>query len=104
MSVGIDNDDGETPGYEHLLALRQLRRDLERVAAPQSPEDEYVEVTSDELRRELNELIAALDRRAPHLDRVGEAAIAHDAASLRRRALARLAELDADVQSRVRGE
>ena len=46
-----------------------------------------------ELTRELEELIAAIDRRVPCVERAGEAAIAHDAAALRVRAVARLAEL-----------
>jgi hypothetical protein len=49
--------------------------------------------TTADLVRELQELIAALDRRAPHLEREGEADIARDAAALRSRAMARLAEL-----------
>ncbi len=44
--------------------------------------------------RELLELIAAIDRRVPHVQRAGEAAIARDAAALRARALKRLAELE----------
>ncbi|MBA3269108.1 MAG: hypothetical protein H0T71_01245 [Acidobacteria bacterium] len=43
--------------------------------------------------RLLHELIAALDRRRPQALRSTEAAIADDAAELRARALARLAEL-----------
>jgi hypothetical protein len=35
--------------------------------------------------RHLRELIAALDKRQPHIERVGETAIARDAAALRRR-------------------
>ena len=46
-----------------------------------------------ELARELEELIAALDRRLPRVAQAGEAAIAHDAAALRAKAVARLAEL-----------
>jgi hypothetical protein len=46
-----------------------------------------------ELARELEELIAALDRRVPRVERAGEAAIARDAAALRAKAVARLAEL-----------
>jgi hypothetical protein len=45
--------------------------------------------------RHLRELIAALDRRVPHMERVGETAIARDAATLRKKALARLAQLEA---------
>jgi hypothetical protein len=48
--------------------------------------------------RHLRELIAALDKRQPHIERVGETAIARDAAALRKKALERLAELQADVQ------
>lgn len=46
-----------------------------------------------ELARELRELIAALDRRLPRVEQAGEASIARDAATLRERALKRLAEL-----------
>ena len=48
------------------------------------------------LTRELEELIAALDRRVPAVEHAGEAAIARDAAALRARAVERLAELAAD--------
>jgi hypothetical protein len=50
-------------------------------------------VTDKQLARELNELIAALDRRVPQLERANEASIAHDAAALKAKALKRLAEL-----------
>jgi hypothetical protein len=46
--------------------------------------------------RELVELIAALDRRVPRCEQVGEAAIARDAAALRSKALDRLAQLAAE--------
>ena len=46
-----------------------------------------------ELARELEELIAALDRRVPRVERAGEAAIARDAAALRQKAVQRLAQL-----------
>jgi hypothetical protein len=46
-----------------------------------------------DLARELEELIAALDRRVPRVEQAGEAAIARDAAALRAKAVARLAEL-----------
>jgi len=42
----------------------------------------------------LEEVIAALDRRIPHLERAGEAAIVREAASLRAQAMRRLRELD----------
>ena len=40
-----------------------------------------------EMLSDLTELIAALDRRVPRLERIGEAQIAQDAADLRVRAL-----------------
>ena len=48
--------------------------------------------------RHLRELISALDRRVPRIERVGEANIARDAAALKKKALERLAELQADVE------
>ena len=45
--------------------------------------------------RHLRELIAALDRRVPHVERSGEAAIARDAAALKDKALKRIAKLEA---------
>jgi hypothetical protein len=50
-------------------------------------------VSTLDLTRDLEELIAALDRRVPRVEHVGEAAIARDAAVLRARAFQRLAEL-----------
>jgi hypothetical protein len=47
----------------------------------------------DSLLRHLRELVEALDRRVPHIERQGEVGIARDAEALRRRALERLTEL-----------
>jgi hypothetical protein len=47
--------------------------------------------------RELLELIAALDRRVPQVQRAGEASIARDAAALKSRALNRIEELKRDA-------
>ena len=47
-----------------------------------------------ELIRDLHELIAALDRRVPQVERAGEASIARDAAALKVKALKRVAELE----------
>jgi hypothetical protein len=44
--------------------------------------------------RLLLELIAALDRRVPQVERAGEAAIANEAAALKAKAFARIAELE----------
>ena len=46
------------------------------------------------LVHDLRELIAALDRRVPRLERDGECDIARDAQALRRAALKRITELD----------
>ena len=59
-------------------------RSRKEVAAP---------VNRAELVRELEELIAALDRRVPRVERAGEASIAREAATLRAKAVKRLAEL-----------
>jgi hypothetical protein len=50
-------------------------------------------VSANDLAAVLEELIAALDRRVPRVEQAGEAAIAQDAAALRAKAVARLAEL-----------
>jgi hypothetical protein len=64
-------------------------------------------LTDAERIRELEELIAALDRRVPHVERVGEAGIAHDAANLRAKAVRRLKKLAGqdppDLQTETRG-
>lgn len=46
--------------------------------------------------RELLELIAALDRRVPQVQRAGEASIARDAAALKARALKRINDLECE--------
>ena len=46
--------------------------------------------------RALRELVDALDRRVAHVERLGEARIARDAAGLRKEALHRIRELTAD--------
>jgi hypothetical protein len=52
-----------------------------------------MEIERGELAAALRELISAIDRRLPHVERVGEIAIARDAATLREKAVKRLAEL-----------
>jgi hypothetical protein len=54
-----------------------------------------METRSDQtLVHDLRELIAALDRRVPRIEREGEHAIARDAQGLRRAALKRICELE----------
>jgi len=51
-------------------------------------------MTSAILIHELRELIAALDRRVPQVERAGELSIARDAAALKARAMKRIEELE----------
>ena len=48
-------------------------------------------------QRHLRELIAALDRRVPHVERLGEVDIARAATALKKKALQRLAKLEAET-------
>jgi hypothetical protein len=57
-------------------------------------------MNAEELRRELRELIDALDKRVPRVERAGEAEIARDAAVLRAKAVDRLAELERALSAR----
>jgi len=56
-------------------------------------------VKTDSVARHLKELIDALDRRVPHVERAGEDVIARQAAALRALAVDRLAELTRDDPS-----
>ena len=49
--------------------------------------------------RELQELIEALERRMPQVQRAGEASIAREAAALKARALKRIEELERESPS-----
>ena len=49
--------------------------------------------------RVLREFVVALDQRVPHVERLGEAEIARDAAELKARALARIAELERELET-----
>jgi hypothetical protein len=79
-----------------------MRSDLE----PVSPRREHTPVVNFRILNsmttlidDLHELIAALDRRAPRLERDGEVAIARDAAALKDAALRRIAELEHEEQA-----
>jgi hypothetical protein len=50
---------------------------------------------SDLVVHALRELVEALDRRVPHVERLGEARIAREAAALRKEAVTRIQELTA---------
>lgn len=65
-----------------------------RATRGSTPRKVGMAMTNPELTRALIELIEALDRRMPHVERVGEASIAQDAAALRDKARKRLSEID----------
>jgi hypothetical protein len=52
--------------------------------------------------RELQDLIEALDRRMPQVQRAGEVSIAREAAALKARALKRIEELERDAAAAQR--
>jgi hypothetical protein len=68
---------------------------MERVARA-GESGRTVAVKTAQLVRELRELIAALDRRVPQVERAGEASIARDATALKVRALKRIEELEGE--------
>lgn len=59
--------------------------------------------SDDTVRQDLLELVAALDRRVPRLEREGERDIARDAQGLRRAALKRIAEIERTVSMPAAG-
>ncbi len=80
-----------------------MRRSVEHVAVQgQSLRRIPVEITGRAVR-DLRELIAALDRRVPQVQRAGEAAIAREAAGLRARALKRIEELEREQRRTSKG-
>jgi hypothetical protein len=52
--------------------------------------------TAREMLSDLYRLIEALDRRVPHIERNGEAQIAHDAADLRERAVSLIRRIEGE--------
>ena len=55
------------------------------------------ETTRERTLRELHQLIAALDRRVPRIERAGELAIAKASAELRAAAMGRIEELEREA-------
>jgi hypothetical protein len=95
LQVVVDRHDREESRCRQLLAVHDVRRSVERFAAAGAAiQDARMALTRTELVGELHELIAALDRRVPHAERAGEAAIAGDAAALKVEALKRLGALE----------
>jgi hypothetical protein len=56
------------------------------------PKDSLI-AEREQMMSELRLLVEALDRRVPHLDRLGELQIVEDAADLRRRAVGLIAKM-----------
>ena len=72
----------------------------EGLGRPCSSLERTMKARSDQtLVHDLRELIAALDRRVPRLEREGERDIALDAKSLKRAALKRIAELERSLSA-----
>ena len=78
--------------------MRQARPRVRRVAL-ESVTRVSMALTRTNVVRELLELIAALDRRVPQVQRAGEASIARDAAVLKARALKRIEEREREPRS-----
>ena len=76
-------------GLTHVYAEGALAR--ARVAQPERP--------TSELLFALEEIVEALDRRLPHLERASESQIATDAKRLRARAIQRIASLRARMSA-----
>jgi hypothetical protein len=67
---------------------------VERRTTGEFPQrSDRVALSDNDLARVLNELIAAIDRRMPRVERTGEASISQEAAALREKAVQRLSEL-----------
>jgi len=106
--VPIDRDElrGEAADLAKLLALHGLRRGLESELAEQLGTKVVAEMTPVDRREtkatigQLVELIAAIDRRLPQVQRAGEAGIANAAMRLRLEATKRIVELEAEVARR----
>ena len=97
---------GEAADITKLLALHGLRRGLEPEPADPLGTEVVAKVTTAELVEtkttivQLGELIAAIDRRLPQVQRAGEAAIAYAAMHLKIEAAKRIVELEAEVAGR----
>jgi uncharacterized coiled-coil protein SlyX len=105
MQVGRHQFGREASDLAELLAMSRLRRSLEPEPAVEHDPALVAEVTSSvaELKatmHQLTELIAAIDRRLPQVQRSGESAIANAATRLRDEAEKRIGELEGEVAGR----
>jgi hypothetical protein len=94
VRIAGDGDHCEAARRRQLLAMPGVRRRFER-GSREDAGTTAVALRSTDVVRHLRELVAALDRRVPDMERAGEAAITRDAEALKRRALARISELEA---------
>jgi len=96
LPIGKGHDHEQEHDRRRLLAVRGVRPDLESDATGGGAErlGAVTEKPSASVIDDLRELVAAIDRRVPRLEREGELAIARDALSLRTEALRRIAELE----------
>ena len=106
MQVDRDEFSREAANIPELLALHGLRRGLESEPALEHDAEVVAEVTPPDVAdlkdtvHQLVELIAAIDRRLPQVERSGEAAIAKTAMRLRNEAQERIDELTREVDGR----
>jgi len=106
MPIDGDQLRGEAADLTKLLALHGLRRGLESELAEQLGTKVVAEMTPEDLAEakttivQLSELIAAIDRRLPQVQRAGEAVIANAAMHLKTEAAKRIVELEAEVAGR----
>ena len=99
LPVAERDDNRQVHHQQCVLAVRSVWSDLESGEAGAAEKGMAAVMTVDRaLVESLRELVAALDRRVPHLERSGELEIARASATLRDEAVRRLAELEqADV-------
>lgn len=104
MRVARDQLRGEAPERKQLLALLEMRRCVEPVAAHRPrravPMSLHPAVAPADLATQLTELIEAIDRRLPQVQRAGEATIANAAVRLRLEAVKRLSEIERELAGR----
>ena len=95
---------GETPEREQLLAMLEMRRCVEPVATDRArralPMTAHPAAFLSDVAVQLQELIEAIDRRLPQVQRAGEATIANAAVRLRLEAVKRLGEIERELASR----
>ena len=106
MQIDRDEFSREAADVSELLALHGMRRGLESKPAVEHDAEVVAEVTPPDVSdlketvHQLTELIAAIDRRLPQVQRSGEAAIANTAMRLRSEAQERIDELKREVDGR----